>query len=136
MYNTVGETAGVTQDVGSDPTVGDHFLDLGDGESLFESESLCCTMCGEKVGEDFVELSVGEGKELELRGKQKEVRLGVLDLAEMSRMEDEDEDEEMGGEPDTSPTNLLEIEEELSSGGEPSSLSPSDRVSSKQGSLL
>lgn len=118
MYNTVGETAGVTQDVGSDPTVGDHFLDLGDGESLFESEKLCCTMCGEKVGEDFVELSVGEGKEQETREEKGEGKIGVLDLAEMSRMEEEDEDEEMGGEPDTSSTNIAEKKKELSSGGE------------------
>lgn len=36
LYNTVGETAGVTQDVGSDPTVSSH---------------LCsCTFCGEEIG--------------------------------------------------------------------------------------
>ena len=34
LYNTVGETAGVTQDVGSDPTVG-----LPD----------FCTLCGEEI---------------------------------------------------------------------------------------
>ncbi|MCJ1478154.1 hypothetical protein MMC13_006830 [Lambiella insularis] len=36
LYNTVGETAGVTQDVGSDPTVG-------------EPESCTCTLCGEEL---------------------------------------------------------------------------------------
>ena len=35
LYNITGETAGVTQDVGSDPTVG--FLDL-------------CTLCGLEIG--------------------------------------------------------------------------------------
>lgn len=36
LYNTVGETAGVTQDVGSDPTVG-------------EPEFFTCTLCGEEL---------------------------------------------------------------------------------------
>ena len=35
IYNVIGETAGVTQDVGSDPTVG-----LPD---------LCCTLCGQAI---------------------------------------------------------------------------------------
>lgn len=38
LYNTVGETAGVTQDVGSDPTVG------------FPE---CCTLCGQHIGCPF-----------------------------------------------------------------------------------
>lgn len=36
LYNTVGETAGVTQDVGSDPTVSSHLYS--------------CTFCGEEIG--------------------------------------------------------------------------------------
>lgn len=40
LYNTVGETAGVTQDVGSDPTVG--IPDF-------------CTLCGEEIGCSFCE---------------------------------------------------------------------------------
>lgn len=36
LYNTVGETAGVTQDVGSDPTVSSHLYS--------------CTLCGEEIG--------------------------------------------------------------------------------------
>lgn len=39
IYNIIGETAGVTQDVGSDPTVG-----LPD---------VCCTLCGQAVTCDF-----------------------------------------------------------------------------------
>ncbi|KAL8941840.1 MAG: hypothetical protein Q9211_001648 [Gyalolechia sp. 1 TL-2023] len=39
IYNVIGETAGVTQDVGSDPTVG-----LPD---------VCCTLCGQPVICDF-----------------------------------------------------------------------------------
>ncbi len=35
LYNTVGETAGVTQDVGSDPTV---------------SSLIFCTLCGDEIG--------------------------------------------------------------------------------------
>ena len=39
IYNIIGETAGVTQDVGSDPTVG--------------SLDFCCTHCGHAIGCDF-----------------------------------------------------------------------------------
>lgn len=39
IYNVIGETAGVTQDVGSDPTVG-----LPD---------ICCTLCGQAITCDF-----------------------------------------------------------------------------------
>ncbi len=38
LYNTVGETAGVTQDVGADPTVGDP-----------NSDYFACTLCGEEL---------------------------------------------------------------------------------------
>ena len=38
LYNTVGETAGVTQDVGSDPTVGHH-----------DSDYYFCGMCGDEI---------------------------------------------------------------------------------------
>lgn len=41
MYNTVGETAGVTQDVGSDPTVGD------------PSVSVCCLLCGGELEDEY-----------------------------------------------------------------------------------
>ncbi|KAL8951083.1 MAG: hypothetical protein Q9222_002923 [Ikaeria aurantiellina] len=39
IYNIIGETAGVTQDVGSDPTVG-----LPD---------FCCTLCGQEITCDY-----------------------------------------------------------------------------------
>ncbi|KAL8943513.1 MAG: hypothetical protein Q9216_001048 [Gyalolechia sp. 2 TL-2023] len=39
IYNIIGETAGVTQDVGSDPTVG--------------LPNVCCTLCGQAVTCDF-----------------------------------------------------------------------------------
>ena len=39
LYNTVGETAGVTQDVGTDPTVGHTSLDMWP----------CCMLCGEVI---------------------------------------------------------------------------------------
>ena len=81
MYNTVGETAGVTQDVGSDPTVGDSDFDT----------FRCCTLCGMELEEE----GILEGGEHEMKG----VNVTVFDLDEMSRMEDEDE--EMDGEPDT-----------------------------------
>ncbi|KAL9015293.1 MAG: hypothetical protein Q9173_000091 [Seirophora scorigena] len=49
IYNIIGETAGVTQDVGSDPTVG-----LPD---------LCCTLCGQAMTCDFCGRVDGEGVE-------------------------------------------------------------------------
>ena len=89
MYNTVGETAGVTQDVGSDPTVGDPDPDV----------CHCCTLCGMELGEEEEEKEEGvlEGREHE--GKGKGVNVMVFDLNEMSIVEDEDD--EMDGEPDT-----------------------------------
>lgn len=87
MYNTVGETAGVTQDVGSDPTVGDPDRDLYH----------CCTLCGTELGEEIWGEGVLKGEE---HGQNKKgVNVTAFDLSEMSRLEDEDE--EMDGEPDT-----------------------------------
>lgn len=87
MYNTVGETAGVTQDVGSDPTVGDPDPDV----------DRCCTLCGMDLGEEGWEEGVVNGTEHE--GEEKGMNVTVFDLSEMSAMEDEDD--EMDGEPDT-----------------------------------
>lgn len=87
MYNTVGETAGVTQDVGSDPTVGD------------PDDWNCCTLCGMLLGEEGWEERIGRGGVNEDKDKEKRMMAMALDLREMSRMEDEDE--EMDGEPDT-----------------------------------
>ena len=91
MYNTVGETAGVTQDVGSDPTVCDPFDLCG----------VCCTLCGREMdGSCEEEDEEGfEGEEMDVYGegdeKAEELRVTVFDLKEMSRMEDdEDLDEE------------------------------------------
>ena len=48
LHNTVGETAGVTQDVGADPTVGS-----GTATSLVDASctfcALTCTHCGEEI---------------------------------------------------------------------------------------
>lgn len=57
LHNSVGETAGVTQDVGSDPTVGD--------PDFFVACTLCggevvCFLCGESGFGGGVE---GQGKE-------------------------------------------------------------------------
>lgn len=83
MYNTVGETAGVTQDVGSDPTVcAPGFLD-------FDRVSLCCTLCG-------MEVVVEDEEEVEEREQGKGADVMVFDLSAM-----EDADEEMDEEPDT-----------------------------------
>jgi len=93
MYNTVGETAGVTQDVGSDPTVGGPTSDV----SHLSEEDLTCTYCGRELEEEFVELSVGEQDE-EMAVKEPEIKISNFDLSEMSHMEEEDLD--MDGESD------------------------------------
>ena len=55
LYNTVGETAGVTQDVGSDPTVG-----LPDFcTCTLCGEELVCFMCGEAACTGFVGVAPG-----------------------------------------------------------------------------
>jgi len=53
LQNTIGETAGVTQDLGNDPTVGTHlnraiFSSEDEIMSDFSSYS-CCTLCGEEI---------------------------------------------------------------------------------------
>lgn len=45
LSNTVGETAGITQDVGSDPTVGE---DVSMSQTLQEPMPVC-TMCGQEI---------------------------------------------------------------------------------------
>lgn len=73
MYNTVGETAGVTQDVGSDPTVRD---------TLY----MFCMLCGMEVG--------GEGCQEVGRGVgENGAGVRVFDFSGMSGMEEADEDE-------------------------------------------
>jgi DNA-directed RNA polymerase II subunit RPB9 len=52
LYNTAGETAGVTQDVGADPTVSAIFIP--DYECSFCSGSMCCCIC-EAICEDDVD---------------------------------------------------------------------------------
>ena len=96
MYNTVGETAGVTQDVGSDPTVGAPDPDV---------YHCCCTLCGTQLEEGWweeglVKEIVHEGREEEQEDEEEGLNVTVLGLGEMSRMEDEDE-EMVDGEPDT-----------------------------------
>ena len=69
LYNAVGETAGVTQDVGSDPTVGAdlaastvHILRSPPGHSessdhegatMGPDDLFTCTLCGDEVGCDY-----------------------------------------------------------------------------------
>ena len=90
MYNTVGETAGVTQDVGSDPTVG------GPDPDVYH----CCTLCGMELEEGQEEgWEDGALNGEERKEKEEAMAVVVCDLSEMSRMEEEDE--EMDGEPDT-----------------------------------
>lgn len=90
MYNTVGETAGVTQDVGSDPTVGDPDPDPDPDPDVYH----CCTLCGMQLEEE----ETVKGME-QHEGEEEGVDMTVFDWSEMEGMEDEDE--EMDGEPDT-----------------------------------
>ena len=86
LYNTVGETAGVTQDVGSDPTVGDHYDD--DEFSVFT-----CTLCGLEL--DYGEGCAGGEPSLVLGEKGSVAegpKVATFDVSEMSRMEEDDED--------------------------------------------
>lgn len=102
LYNTVGETAGVTQDVGSDPTVS------GVDSDVF---CVCCVLCGMELGgeeEEEEEEEKEESGSLGVEEREKGMNVTVFDLCEMSRME-EDEDEEMGGEPDTTRDDNREI---------------------------
>lgn len=93
MYNTVGETAGVTQDVGSDPTVGD------------PADSYCCTLCGIELGDEVEGEEDDEEDEtwdegMMMNGEDDEgVDATVYDFGDVSGMEEEGE--EVDGEPDT-----------------------------------
>lgn len=58
MYNTVGETAGVTQDVGSDPTVNFTLTSLLPDFCMLCGQEVLCFVCGEEECMGFV----GRGK--------------------------------------------------------------------------
>ena len=62
LYNTVGETAGVTQDVGSDPTVGtsNSDSDYSNSDSDFPSNFGLCILCGEEISCSVCGESVSE----------------------------------------------------------------------------
>ncbi len=122
MYNTVGETAGVTQDVGSDPTVGefsDH-CDDDDDDVGDDSELFYCTYCGKDLQleeEGYVQLRVGREEGVE-RERETGPNVNVFDLSEMSRMEEEeDADEYMDEEPDNGFMDLGDEREDMSDGG-------------------
>ena len=95
MYNTVGETAGVAQDVGSDPTVGEFYP-----HEIYSE--LYCTFCGRDLDGSCDEEDEEMGVEVEGEGDEKEggVREGWIDLGEMSRMEG-GEAEELDEEPES-----------------------------------
>lgn len=85
MYNTVGETAGVTQDVGSDPTVGDPSSSSFPFTSVCTadpSSSSCCTLCGIKIEEE----------------EDEDEEVDDMDVMMMEDQEEEDYNEEHGEE--------------------------------------
>ena len=75
MYNTVGETAGVTQDVGSDPTVGEFYP-----HDIYSE--LYCTFCGRDLDGGCDEEDEEIELEVEGEGDEKE---GWIDWGEMRR---------------------------------------------------
>lgn len=94
IYNIIGETAGVTQDVGSDPTVG-----LPD---------LCCTLCGQpftcdicggvdEYGEDFVQSSDGRDEEEEDDEEEEEEEEDSMATVEGSSGEQKAQDRKQSG---------------------------------------
>ncbi|KAL8830292.1 MAG: hypothetical protein Q9170_005798 [Blastenia crenularia] len=76
IYNVIGETAGVTQDVGSDPTVG--------------LPAVCCTFCGEAITCDFC----GGIDEYGMENHGSSTEGGDDDDEEEEDEEDEEDDEE------------------------------------------
>ena len=108
MYNTVGETAGVTQDVGSDPTVG-CCLSVSDRELDLKEQALLlpmCCLCGCEVedgeedegvaDEEDVAMDVGESP----GEKQTKVKGRGFNMALMALMEEESQDGAAGEDDD------------------------------------
>jgi DNA-directed RNA polymerase II subunit RPB9 len=89
LSNTVGETAGITQDVGQDPTVGLNFLEL-------------CTVCGKEITCEKCGTHIAPPCWLEVDDSKNETSVlpsgEISDLGyvsdPMSTDEDEDDDEE------------------------------------------
>ena len=73
LYNTVGETAGVTQDVGSDPTVG-----LPD----------FCTLCGQHIKCPFCKVAPSDSSSL--------CTISMEDFMDLDELAEEEGDEEGG----------------------------------------
>lgn len=113
IHNTVGENSGVTQDVGSDPTVGDPFDELCDVCCTLCGREIewCCEWCGEEV--EVLQLQVGDEAEDEVLGKGVEEQEQMWDVRgrryegatweRLCQMEEEDQerDNDMDGEEDT-----------------------------------
>lgn len=105
MYNTVGETAGVTQDVGSDPTVG-CCLSVSDRELDLKEQALLlpmCCLCGCEIGdeekdegfedEEDVAMDVEEGSTEVARAEQQtKVEGRGFNMASMAQMDEEEQD--------------------------------------------
>ena len=94
MYNTVGETAGVTQDVGSDPTVGlDRFICVAKAPFRDAAPLDLCALCGSVISDEerlFVDEEEAMPEEEGSEDKSHENSTG-FDLAWMAQMEEEDE---------------------------------------------
>ena len=83
LYNTVGETAGVTQDVGSDPTVG-----LPD----------FCTLCGQRITCPLCQETLSGADSL-CKDLLEDIMLWEDDSIEMDEEEYKDHGDEMEDEP-------------------------------------
>ena len=104
----------MTQDVGSDPTVGSpststELLNSREGASASSEEDFTCTYCGRDLEEEFVELCVGGNEEEEVAVRSPKVNVQMFDLGEMSQME-EDEYMDMDEEPDSGSMDYLDGE--------------------------
>ena len=98
LYNTVGETAGVTQDVGSDPTVSGRLFDSSDlsftSPSLDDDLFRCCLICGMEVVGDEEQNDEYEGnKDEEERDVNNVIMLNPWEMVEQEEEEEQDEEE-------------------------------------------
>lgn len=87
LYNTVGETAGVTQDVGADPTVGLPEFCV----CTLCGEEIVCFLCGQAPSTGYVHL-VPEDYEEDIMEDLSSIGTSDADESPMRELRDLDED--------------------------------------------